>query len=431
LRNSRSGQTVKRPILFIGALLQRLVGLRKHRKRRKFTTMNALNWQLPHLKRLASALLIFASFGKACRAQQFKDVEIEVVGPWSIAPDPRPSAGPSRLVLIAPITAKTQHQVDVYPGGDAYSYKKDVTAGSYSLNFTFDPNNCDGNQQSNLLSFVPVQVSPNDVLSVINSPNNRYAISLPKPCYFETYLDARSIVSATPIKDASGDRRYSTWLKFHYRVATSVTSASFGGNSDASGMISPYPIPFNASAHPPKSQALTVVLYDEKDPEDYDCDSHSAMFFDASVVGLWKQTGVFRLFPELDGGHNQSGAYNLTCSQIPGKSGMIASTPDRAWFLEQIGSIRNALRSSDIGGIERGVSKLKEGLAQVLGNRFPLAIDDDLAAVSRIKNFLQQDKANKFQAINADEYLRVTEYIVTAGRTDCHSMQINVNNAVN
>jgi hypothetical protein len=103
----------------------------------------------------------------------------------------------------------------------------------------------------------------------------------------------------------------------------------------------------------------------------------------------------------------------------------------RLQFREQIASIRATLRSSDITGINAGVDRLKEGIVQVWGNRTPLAISDDLAAVERIVVFLRMDKANKFQAINADEYLSVTEHILTAGRTDCHSMQINVNNAVN
>ena len=173
-----------------------------------------------------------------------------------------------------------------------------------------------------------------------------------------------------------------------------------------------------------------MVLYDDTDPEDYECDIHSAAFFDASVVNLWKQTS-FRLFPQLDNGHNQTGTYDLTCNQIPGRTAMMVHEPTRAHFRERISSIREALRSSDSKAIQQGTDRLEEEIKETAGKQLPKAIDDDLITVRRIVGFLQEDKANKFQAINADVYLRLTEYIFTAGRTDCHSMQVNVNNAVN
>jgi hypothetical protein len=388
---------------------------------------------LRHSLQLILAFFILVGFDGTCNAQQLIEVEIEVVGPWSIAPDPRPSTGPPRLLLIAPTTLTTGHKVDVYSGGDAYkNNKKDVTAGSYGLDFSFDPRNCKGNPHPNLLPLMDVKVTSAGIIDAIMNPNQRYAISLPKPCSFDTYLDARSIVSSSAITDPSGEQRYTTWLKFHYTVSTSISSVVFSGNSDANGMNPlPQPIPFtNNASIPPKSEAITIVLYDETDPEDYDCDSYSAMFFDASVVGLWKQPGKFRLFPELDGGHNQSGTYNFTCNQVPQKTAMTTHAPSRPLFREQIASIRAALRSSDIKEINAGVDRLKKDIAQVWGTRTPLAIGNDLAAIERIEDFLQKDKANKFQAINADEYLSLTEHILTAGRTDCHSMQINVNNAV-
>jgi hypothetical protein len=392
--------------------------------------MYALNYRYPRSGHLALFFLALAFFAKATPAQQYKDVEIEVVGPWSIASDPRPGGGPPRVVLIAPITAKTAHEVDVYPGANPYIYSKDIKAGSYALDLKFDPANCDGNQHSTLLSFATVQTTPSVILSAINNPQNRYAISLPRPCYFETYLDARAIVSGSTINDSKGDQRYTTWLKFHYRVETSVKSATFSGKVDTTGAISPYPVTFSPSPHPPKGEALTMVLYDDTDPEDYECDIHSAAFFDASVVNLWKQT-AFRLFPQLDNGHNQSGTYDLTCNQIPGRTAMMVHEPTRAHFRERISSIREALRSSDPKAIQQGADRLEEEIKETAGKQLPKAIDDDLITVRRIVGFLQEDKANKFQAINADVYLRLTEYIFTAGRTDCHSMQVNVNNAVN
>jgi hypothetical protein len=92
---------------------------------------------------------------------------------------------------------------------------------------------------------------------------------------------------------------------------------------------------------------------------------------------------------------------------------------------------RKALRSSDPKAVQQGTDRLEEEIEETVGKQLPKAIDDDLDTVRRIVGFLQEDKANKFQAINADVYLRLTEYIFTAGRTDCHSMQVNVNNAVN
>lgn len=384
----------------------------------------------PRLGHLALFLLTVAFFANATHAQQYKDVEIEVVGPWSIAPDPRPGGGPPRIVLIAPITAKTAHEVDVYPGSNPYIYSKDIKAGSYHLDLKFDPANCDGNQHSTLLSFATVQTTPSAILNAINNPKNRYAISLPSPCYFETYLDARAIVSPSTINDSKGDQRYTTWLKLHYRVDTSVMNATFSGKADTSGTVSPYPVMFSTSPHPPKGEALTVVLYDDTDPEDYECDIHSAAFFDASVVDLWKQT-LFRLFPQLDNGHNQTGTYDFTCNQVPGKTAIMVHERTRAQFREQISSIREALRNSDARAIQQGTDQLKKELREAVGKQLPRAIDNDLATVRRIVGFLQEDKANKFQAINADVYLRLTEYILTAGRTDCHSMQVNVNSAVN
>src|SRR5262249_39480153 len=235
------------------------------------------------------------------------------------APDPRPGGGSPRVVLIAPITAESEHQADVYSGGNPYIYSKDIGAGSYALDLKFDHANCDANQHSKLLPFATAQVTPNAVLDAIKSPNNRYAISLPMPCYFETYLDARAIVSSSTITDPRNDQRYTTWLKFHYRVEMSVKNATFSGIVDTTGPIRPYAILFSNSPKPPKSEALTIVLYDDTDDEEYDCDGHSAAFFDASVVHLWKQT-YYRLFPQLDYGHNQTGTYDLTCNQNSARS---------------------------------------------------------------------------------------------------------------
>jgi len=402
------------------------------KEKQEAQSMTALYRWLLHTKRLAFVLWIFAAFGASCFAQGLKEVEIEVAGPWSIAPDPRSSTGPARIVLIAPIMSKTNHQVDVHPGGDAYIYGNDITAGSYSLDFAFDRNNCKGDQHSKLQQFERVDnVAPTDILTAIQTPNNRYAISLPQPCYFETYSDSRAIVSSSTISDLNGEQRYTTWTKFHYWVAKSITGADSSGASDATA-ANPLPsrVRFSTGPNPPRSEALTIVLYDLIDQEDFDCDSHSATFFDASVVDLWNQKGLFRLFPELDGGHNQSLAYNFACNQIPGKGSMEEKVPSRSWIRKQIRSIRDALRSSNSGEIEEGMNKLKARLKTMWGQHLPVAITDDFAAVEKIEKFLKKEKATKFQSINADQYLLLTEHILTAGRTDCHSMQVNVNNAV-
>ena len=286
------------------------------------------------LGKIALVLALLAIFALPSHAQT-KEVEIEVAGPWTYAPHPD---DPAQILLISPFAAA--HKVDVFSGGDAYLYGKDATPGSYSLVFATA---CSGNAQSILKSkYIDFTVDAGQIKQVVGTQGRRYAISLPKPCYFETYLPARAILSQQPINPPQGEANYVVWMKLHYTVANGVTAAKFTGKPD-NGQPSQVPqsISFAKSAKPPKAEAISIVLYDMSLLEDYDCDSYSAHFFDV-VAALWGQQGWYRLFPELNSNHDQTEPYNATCSQqrksssaAMNKDGAMKSTKNKLTHLQQ------------------------------------------------------------------------------------------------
>jgi len=77
-------------------------------------------------------------------------------------------------------------------------------------------------------------------------------------------------------------------------------------------------------------------------------------------ISIWQKPGHFYFALTVE--HSRTPD---TCNLVPQKPTMTTHLPSRSWFRDQITSIRNALRTSDIKGINTGVDKLKEGLDQV------------------------------------------------------------------
>jgi hypothetical protein len=234
------------------------------------------------------------------------NVEIELAGPWSYMQDPNDA---NRVMVIAPDSG---HTMTVFPGENAFNYfganNTDLAVGQHKLDFATGGTTCDSNTSSFFLYPVNVVGGPD----FTNVPS--YAISLPKPCYYESMVTSRFEYNGLRKLSASDqESSFTTWMTLHYKVASTTTRAklengaliAFGSNSGTN------------------KQAISIILYhDLNTPADQECDSHSRYAF-YLTENLWKATHVYRVFPKLsDSGFDnrqqpQPGAYDYdNCEQI-------------------------------------------------------------------------------------------------------------------
>jgi hypothetical protein len=261
-------------------------------------------------------LLTAALLPSRALAQPTKEVEIEVAGPWSYVPDP--SDG-KRVLIIAPVG---DHGLSLLEGGDVTDYesaKIKPGPGRFQLDVQgFNSGNCKSSTSSPHPYELP-SVPDSAIKSALNLSGKRYAVSLPKPCFYESYEEARVIVDTKAIVDKSKEASYTTWMVLHYTVQdTSKNSVLNGQSDDGNDVYKNRALVLTADAHP-SALAVSIILFRDRDLEDYKCDQHSADFFDEVMSTLWGQN-LHRLFPELRNGgpllHGQQTArYNYDCVQ--------------------------------------------------------------------------------------------------------------------
>jgi hypothetical protein len=267
------------------------------------------------ISKLLLSLLFAVIVGSWPCLAQTTDVEVEVAGPWSYVADP--SDG-HRVIVIAP---HSSHSVAIFSGQDASQYKSaphNPVSGLHRLEFTPAP--C-GAHPDSYTKLYPVAVKDDpgdsDVDSAIGAKGNRYAVSVPKPCYYESYAESRSKVSPNGITPQTTDANYTTWMILHYKVkGTMPAPASLIEKPDV-GVQGSSPVDFSSNVNNSNTKAISIVIFLDEDP-DRKCDQQSADVFD-QTTDLLNLKRLNRLFPELDYDPQhpkQTARYNRRCSPI-------------------------------------------------------------------------------------------------------------------
>jgi hypothetical protein len=386
----------------------------------------------------ALTLLLVAFFVPFSAAQ--KEVEIEIAGPWEYVPD---YTTPGNIIVFSPAS---YHSMIAFDGGDV----NDTTNGAlhpviakpgiHQLTLAFDPKDCANvppPPAPPLDKLYPVKSDPATIKNVVenNNKGKRFALSLPRPCYYESYLDARAKIDTKAILLGSQEKSYTTWMVFHYTVKDDVTTAHLMLKDDSTpGMSTPWDLTFSKSSYPPTTYAVSIDMYFSGPAmEDYTCDKHSANFFDIALgQTFWNVNNVYRLFPELDHTGKQTNRYNYDpniCQQVKA----VSSSHPNEIIASLVGAIRAKLRmlptpqdpTDQLTALRREVDESFEGTARS-------AAEQDINEASRtIKNVL--DRQKPCASTVADQLLSVTLYIYdnkSPGRADCHSMQLNVADAI-
>jgi hypothetical protein len=246
------------------------------------------------------------------RAQS--DVEIEVAGPWSYAPDPSDS---SRLIVIAP---NLGHIMSIFTGDDAFNYpSKTLPLGPHRLDFPTV--SCGSATASSYFLYPANNVDPQLILAAAKS-SSLYSVSIPKPCSYETNIESVFKYNGVrPTTTTDPERSFTTWMILHYKVDSTTTGAAL---DEPSG--TPPNTPFGNNVAGSTKKAISIIVYQNTAPHTA-CDPESAAAFDANL-DIWKQPHVYRAFPELvdmpvqNSNQQEPGVYNNSCAQTYGSSGM-------------------------------------------------------------------------------------------------------------
>ena len=385
-------------------------------------------------------LALMAVLPSRCLSQTYQDVELEVAGPWDYVADPLHS---DRIIVIAP--TEMNHLVSIEPGGDATTVGKEFDPGFYTLDFDqpFDPNKC--------VLHTPLIGSKPFPLRVDNTTSNnatavsdalgaklkRFAISIPRPCYFESFRDARSLIDTKAINDVGLEKAYTTWMVFHYYLPVSTQSTLLNGTSDTNGTsYSNFPIALTKDGSAPRpGLAASIVLYFSGNVvEDYVCDGYSAAFFDTSEQFWSLTTRHYRLFPAIDPMTKaQTHNYNFDqakCVQKPQPISTEMSNEPSA-FSKSILQVRNDLHESNPTKALVSLKQVKSQAGHVWGRHIPTEVSDDLKAAKNTIKGLMKDPTGSSNI--ADKILVITEivYKKAPGRADCHKAQFSINSAIN
>ena len=265
--------------------------------------------------------LLFAAalFVPAALAQI--DVELELSGPWSYAPDPWHKG---RIIVAVPDAG---HSLKVFTGDDPlYSGTHQETPSNttiHRLNF-HSVGGCGTNASTFNLYPPPKGAQGVDVKTKLTTHFSGYAISLPKPCYFQQMSASRMKYGAAHLGDTDKDFPFTTVMTLHYKARKTTRKARF----EAGSGLSPVPFGSNSAAH---KLGISIVAYiDSSVGADTTCDKHSGHAFYQTEM-LWGLTTVNRLFPEIretNGNSNeQLNVYADCCIQDKDSDPMASSCP--------------------------------------------------------------------------------------------------------
>jgi hypothetical protein len=368
--------------------------------------------------RILAAVFIVLSSIRPAFAQQI-DVEVEIAGPWDYVSD-----GSDGIIIVA---TNTGHQVVAYTGENANAFMATTNSnmaspppGIHTLKIDSVP--CGDTVKSNGKLY-SLSVSTQNVKKALGTPNARFGISLPKPCWYESYQEARSKVSPTlPLPD--NDSFYTTWMVFHYRVKS--LTANLVINPDI-GTSSNHPVLFGSSTQFGSEHAISLVMGMSDYGGDTICDGFSAQAFD-DAKKLWGITDLYRQFPMLDSTtFQQTARYSPTCSPSLASEGTHPKLELVHAIRAEIKSFRESIAKSQVANAETALAQLHKNMNVYWSGNIPTDEQKDIKSAQETIDQLRKEHVTK---VIADQTLLVIGFRVSPGRTDCHTTQMNINTAL-
>jgi hypothetical protein len=383
------------------------------------------------IRRIASITLVLVAELAQTAVIRAQEVVIQVAGPWSYVTDPDDSTS---VLLVAPEFA--DHEFLIRTGSDILATPSGADEilddGTYKA--SFNATQCPSVSHPSASLYEVPKVAPQQISNIkTGTSGKRFAISLPKPCWYETVDSALAWLELD--RQSSTESEFATWMVLHYQVSASTPPATLSG-TNANGQLVNQPISFGIRST--AAPALSVVLYNNSNStEDYSCDDHSAYYFDYSVRKFWSQPVPDYLFPELlndgsTGTHGQTHQYDSDCNYTPATHPMHDATMTRGSLRESIGTIRKEIDAGEKRGLEDAKSRVANLQSQLRPRaRHPMLsqVNDELkGAEAVIDNELGTVRA--YHSPLGSGLLNLTEYMFVTGRVDCHAPQIDINDTV-
>jgi hypothetical protein len=391
-----------------------------------------------HSFQIALLLLIAVLwFPKPATAQV--DIKIIVDGPWAYVADP--DAPQTRIFVIAPVE-RNHSDAEIYPKPSGHSGM--IPTGKYNLEIVgFDLKNCD-DTPSKAFPYALKDISPDAIKKAISSTNQRYAFSVPKPCYYREADNKFSKISPTPINtpadQVKGDP-YTTTMELHYLVPT-VTAAKLTGKSDKGTT-------YNDAVDLKNNYIQFIMsagLLTQNDEQQ--CDSTSAASFLATVKLFGEKRYVW--FPMLNPLGNQiKDFFQENCQKDNTREALLTNMQTASAALNDIEIIEQYIVDPKAHGqqtvlealtrLSGAVESLKtaDTLPKVPGSPARPEISVVREELERAKAFILNKQSSKIaskdqtaaEEIKPPRLLNAYRYVVfsAAGSADCHGAQVGVN----
>lgn len=392
-----------------------------------------------HLSKLALSVLV-AVIGFITPANAQQEVQIMVSGPWAYVPGPTPTPPlpnptPTPAIVIAAPQIDHHGDIQIFSGEDADEFNSiplgtDVITighnqpGKYTLIISglADCDPVPNPAPTPTPQAFPLTVASVDVDNVLQAPSKGFAILIPKPCYYTSFLESRSRLAVEPNSITQDDPPHTTWMVLHYKANCGVTPiASIQELANSSAKFHS-----NDLLDP---AAISIVLgADTQKESNRRCDSLSGQSVRLEA-GLFGATLHYQ-FPRVLKSGEQSHDYKLDCTdnfafltQAQLKS-VLSDIKTIESFLKNPGRDPAAAqaafrRLNYIIPLLHPPENIRKELDKVQSRLFPPA-----ARGSSTKN------AQAAAEIAPLDQLRSYAIPMTAGAADCRGAQLNVNDTI-
>lgn len=404
-------------------------------------------WQT--VKRFAVLLTITASFVSSLAART-NEIQIMVNGPWSYLPDPD---DPNNRILLLVPKVKFHEDIAIFPGPEAHkTIPPDATKlppGRYKMAVSgpskpFDKADCDAIRPHVPPTLYKLNVGAAPIGSAIQGNTHdpeesgtlmsRYAISLPVPCFYSSMHEDSSMMWTNTYPNV--DTQYTTWMAFHYSSKSGdALSVSLEGQSLTLDSPAYYPFP-----------SMSIVMPSQDDYKGSECDPVSIMSLhkSATLIGQYNQIHV--QFPVTLGsthGAYQTHHYSDPCKTQAYLHVVEQRLQDEHALIHDIHTVRSYIEhqdSKDYGKARQSLDELDKTLNKEqwleFTNKFTCELQAAKALLQEVKNPAMKSGLDQPECdpSRRQEYAQftVTEQVVlvSAGHSDCHSAQININGAI-
>jgi hypothetical protein len=342
-------------------------------------------------------------------------------------------------MVISPV-APNHDYADIYPKPSAHS--RTIHTGIYNLAIS-NLARCSGTSSVRLYPLT--NISANAVKNAIAATNQRYAFSVPKPCYYKEIVINYSKISpneiTTPASQVKGDP-YTTTTELHYMV-NPVTAATLTGKSDG-GAVYNDAVDFKNNYIRFTMSAGLLTANDEQI-----CDSTSA----ASVLATVKLFGEKRYvwFPMLNGvGEQIKDFFNDGCQKDNTREAILKNMRTASVALDDIEVIERYVANPKgheqgvvlhaIAGLSDAVESLKKADTLPRAPNTPARPDITVVReeLERSKNLVLTLASRTLEGMSQDQtaaketrvhpLLNTYRYVAfsAAGSADCHGSQVGV-----